>query len=145
MTQRMRAPKPSSPEALRRMRTTGRRDTQPELALRKELHGLGLRYRVDRPPIKGSRRRADVVFAKAQVAVYVDGCFWHGCPEHGTWPKANADWWRAKIQRNQERDEDTDQGLRENGWVSVRVWEHEDPKVAASRIAALVRERLQGR
>lgn len=71
------------------------------------------------------RRRADLVFPRKQVAVYVDGCFWHGCPVHGTWPKNNAEWWRQKIQGNQARDRDTDRQLRDAGWTIVRVWEHE--------------------
>jgi DNA mismatch endonuclease, patch repair protein len=87
------------------------------------------------------RREADVVFPRAKVAVFVDGCFWHGCPEHATWPKANADWWRTKIARNQARDAETDESLRLEGWVSVRVWEHENPAEAASHIALLVRRR----
>lgn len=87
------------------------------------------------------RRRADIVFASARVAVFLDGCFWHGCPKHGTWPKANADWWRTKIRRNQQRDTDTDKLLAANGWRVVRVWSHDDPVRAAVRIVALVRRR----
>jgi DNA mismatch endonuclease (patch repair protein) len=121
------------------MRATGRRDTAPEVALRSELHRLGLRYRVDKSPVRGVRRRADVVFGSARVAVFVDGCFWHGCPVHGTWPKRNADFWRDKIETNRRRDADTDHRLGEEGWVSIRVWEHEDPVEAAESIAAAVR------
>jgi DNA mismatch endonuclease (patch repair protein) len=123
------------------MRATGRRDTAPEVALRSELHRLGLRYRVDKSPIRGVRRRADVVFGSARVAVFVDGCFWHGCPVHGTWPKRNATFWRDKIETNRLRDVDTDRRLEEVGWLSIRVWEHEDPAEAAARIAATVRAR----
>jgi DNA mismatch endonuclease (patch repair protein) len=83
------------------------------------------------------------VFGPAKVAVFVDGCYWHGCPQHATWPKTNANFWRTKITRNQERDRDTDLKLTESGWVSVRVWEHEDPILAAQNIASLVRERRQ--
>src|SRR5688500_5061194 len=107
-------PEPSSPAVRRRMQATRQRDTPGELALRSALRVLGLRYRVD-TPLPGTRRRADVAFLHAKVAVFVDGCFWHGCPEHGTWPKANADWWRAKIEGNRRRDEDTDQKLASEG------------------------------
>lgn len=118
-----------------------RRDTEPELALRSALHRDGFRFRVDFPI--GSRRRADVVFTRARVAVFVDGCFWHGCPEHATWPKANGDWWRTKIETNQARDRDTDRALTRAGWRVIRVWEHENPEVAASSVEAAVRERLE--
>src|SRR5262249_39617381 len=94
---------PSSPAVRRRMQATPQRDTPCELALRSAVHRLGLRYRVDwRVP--GTRRRADLAFVNTRVLVFVDGCFWHGCPEHGTWPKANASWWRDKIEANQQRD-----------------------------------------
>ena len=87
------------------------------------------------------QRRADIVFPRQRVAVFVDGCFWHGCPEHGTAPKANADWWRAKIESNIARDRDTDARLGAAGWLSLRVWEHEQPDVAAEVIGSLVRTR----
>lgn len=133
---------PSSDCASRRMKSTRRRDTTPELALRSGLHRLGLRYRIDQSPIAGSRRRADIVFRRSRVVVYVDGCFWHGCPLHGTWPKSNSEWWRRKIELNQRRDRETEQELTAAGWKVVRVWEHEDLDAAASNVAALVRERL---
>jgi DNA mismatch endonuclease, patch repair protein len=123
------------------MELVRRRDTAPELALRSELHRLGLRYRVDVPPLRSVRRRADVVFTKARVAVFVDGCFWHSCSEHGTLPKANGGWWRDKLRKNAERDRDTDERLREAGWVVIRVWEHEEPSKAASRVEEAVRLR----
>jgi DNA mismatch endonuclease (patch repair protein) len=85
------------------------------------------------------RRRADLTFVRARVAVFVDGCFWHGCPRHVTWPKANADWWRAKIDANRRRDADTTRRLRVAGWRVVRVWEHESPMIAAIRVAKTVR------
>jgi DNA mismatch endonuclease (patch repair protein) len=123
------------------MQTTARRDTPAELRLRSELHRAGLRYRVDRRVLTGTRRRADIVFTAARVAVFVDGCFWHGCPDHGSWPKRNAVWWKEKIESNRRRDADTDARLEAEGWVSVRVWEHEDAGTAAARIVGLVRGR----
>ncbi|MGH2777287.1 MAG: very short patch repair endonuclease [Actinomycetota bacterium] len=115
-----------------------RRDTAPELALRRQLHALGLRYRIAYP-VPGQRRRTiDVAFTRKHVAVFVDGCFWHGCSEHGTQPARNSAWWRRKIAANQARDLDTDRLLDEHGWTVVRVWEHENPAGAAERIARLV-------
>ncbi|NKX89291.1 very short patch repair endonuclease [Nocardia coubleae] len=122
-----------------RMSRQRRADTAPELALRRELHRAGLRYFVDRAPIRGQRRRADVVFPRRRVAVYVDGCFWHRCPEHATDPKNNAEWWAQKLAGNVARDRATDAALIEAGWQVVRVWEHEDPRVVAQQIVALVR------
>lgn len=133
------APPPSSPEALHRMRTTRRRDTTAEVALRSELHKLGLRFRVDRPVLPGSRRRADIVFVGAQIAVFVDGCFWHSCPRHATRPKANRSWWDQKLAANRQRDTATNRQLRRAGWRVVRIWEHESPVVAAARVTRLVR------
>lgn len=121
------------------MARTGRRDTVAELRLRSELHRRGYRYRVDYPPLRGVRRRADIVFTRRRLAVFVDGCFWHGCTEHATWPKNNAAWWRAKLEDNRRRDRDTDRRLREAGWCVLRVWEHEDPAQAAERIASALR------
>lgn len=116
------------------MQRAPRRDTKPELALRSALHRRGLRFFVDRAPIPSSRRRADLLFPTQRVAVYVDGCYWHGCPVHGTWPKANAEWWREKIYGNRTRDRDTDRMLHEAGWTSVRIWEHEAVDEAAKRV-----------
>ncbi|QII02979.1 very short patch repair endonuclease [Rhodococcoides fascians A21d2] len=111
-----------------------RRDTKPEVALRRALHRRGLRYFVDRAPLKGMRRRADLVFPKRKVAVYVDGCFWHSCPVHATKPRNNAQWWADKLAANVARDRDTDEKLLAEGWRVVRIWEHEDPAVAADRV-----------
>lgn len=137
----MPGPAASSADVQRRMIRQQRRDTTPELALRRALHAMGLRYRVERQVLPGSRRRADIVFGPARVAVFVDGCFWHSCPEHATAPRANADWWAAKLQRNRERDADTDEQLRRLGWLAVRVWEHEDTLTAAERVRDLVLRR----
>jgi DNA mismatch endonuclease (patch repair protein) len=125
------------------MRELGRRDTGPERAVRSELHRRGLRYRVDRALLPGLRTRADLVFVSARVAVFVDGCFWHGCPEHRTWPQANAEWWRRKLEGNVERDRRIDAALEQAGWVVVRVWEHEPADAAADRIERAVRSRAE--
>jgi len=135
-------PVASSEAARKRMISTAQRNTSAELSLRKMLHAMGLRYSVDTKPLEDSPRRADVVFRRAEVAVFVDGCFWHGCPEHGTWPKANEQFWRAKILANIARDANTNERLRERGWLVIRVWEHEDPNAAALRIARRVRSRM---
>lgn len=124
---------------MQRQRT---RDTAPELALRRRLHRLGLRYRVDVAPLPAVRRRADIVFRPARVAVFVDGCFWHGCPDHGQrTPTANSAYWSGKVAGNQARDRDTDRRLAGAGWLALRVWEHEDPDQAAARVADYVRAR----
>jgi DNA mismatch endonuclease, patch repair protein len=129
-------PPASSPLVRRRMQNTPIRDTPGEMALRRELHRRGFRYRVDVRPVPSLRRRADIVFTRAKVAVFCDGCYWHSCPEHGSWPKANAQWWREKIENTRRRDRDTDARLTEAGWTVVRVWEHEDPTAAADRVVA---------
>lgn len=134
-------PEASSEQALRRMQAQATRDTGPELTLRAMLHRMGFRFRVNRQPFAGLRRQADIVFPRARVAVFVDGCFWHGCPTHGTWPKANADFWRAKIEANRRRDLDTNEQLVREGWLVVRAWERTDSSIAASTIADLVRAR----
>lgn len=131
-------PPPSSPEAHHRMRATRQKGTKAEERLKQALEGLDVPFDVDVIVIPGLRRRADFAFAQAQVAVFVDGCFWHGCPIHGTWPKQNAEFWRDKIETNRRRDADTDRRLAENGWASVRVWEHEDMLSAAERILDVV-------
>lgn len=99
-----------------------------------------MRYRVVYP-LPGQRRRTiDVAFTKVRVAVFVDGCFWHGCPEHGTKPRSNSEWWRTKLAANRARDDDTDRLMEELGWTVVRIWEHEAVEIAADRVAAAVRQ-----
>ena len=121
------------------MQAQPRRDTAPELALRRELHRAGFRYRVDFAPLAGLRRRADLVFTRARVAVFVDGCFWHGCDQHGRRAhQLNAWYWPEKIERNRRRDADTDERLTAAGWTVVRIWEHEPVAAAASRVAGAV-------
>ena len=134
-------PGASSPAVSRRMSVAARRDTACELFLRRHLHAAGLRYRVNYP-VPGNRRRTiDIAFTRAKVAVFVDGCFWHGCPEHGTQPRANADWWTQKLTTNQARDADTTALLEAAGWAVVRVWEHVEPAEAAQLVADTVRKR----
>lgn len=127
------------PMVRRRMQATRQRDTKPELLLRRELHKRGLRYRVDVPVLPMSRRRADVVFRKARVAVFVDGCFWHSCPDHGSSPRANSGWWSEKLAANVARDRASDVELEGAGWKVIRVWEHESPTEAADRVERAVR------
>lgn len=134
-------PIPSSRQVSERMSRVATRDTKPEVQLRRELHRRGFRYRVDVSPVVTMRGRADIVFGPARVAVYVDGCFWHGCDEHGVLPKSNREWWRAKLRRTVERDRATEQALRALDWEVVRVWEHEDPVEAADRVEAAVMAR----
>ena len=116
------------------MKAAKPRDTAPEKSLRSALHKRGLRFRIDEKPIKDLNRKADIVFRFAKVAIFVDGCFWHGCPIHGTQAKANTEFWSNKIKRNQERDADTTKQLKAAGWSVIRVWEHEDPGKASKKI-----------
>ncbi|MFZ0495846.1 MAG: very short patch repair endonuclease [Methylocella sp.] len=130
---------PSSHEASLRMARVRQKGTDAELSLRKELHARGLRYRLHVPLLTKPRRVADIVFSGAKVAIFVDGCFWHGCSEHASWPKSNAQFWREKIETNRARDADTDRRLQTSGWRVVRVWSHESAGEAAERIKDIVR------
>jgi len=122
------------------MRGNRRRDTRPELAIRRLAHAAGLRYRVDYAPLSDHRRlRADMVFQRARVAVFVDGCFWHGCPHHHRPSRTNAEFWSKKVEDNQIRDAKTDALLQDAGWTVLRFWEHESPQMVAARIADEVR------
>jgi DNA mismatch endonuclease (patch repair protein) len=123
------------------MQSNKGRDTEPELALRRAVHALGLRYRVSARPLASVRRTADLVFTTAKVAVFLDGCFWHGCPTHHTVAVTNARFWADKVDANRARDRDTDSLLLAAGWASVRIWEHEDPMKAAELIRDLVHAR----
>jgi DNA mismatch endonuclease (patch repair protein) len=124
------------------MRANRRTDTGPEVALRRALHARGLRFRKDfRLDLPQRRVRPDVVFTRARVAVFVDGCFWHRCPEHATTPKLNADFWRTKLEDNVMRDRQVDAALAAAGWEVVRIWEHEDPISSADRLAQVLQRR----
>lgn len=126
---------PSSADASRRMARVRQKDTDAEIALRRELFRLGLRYRVDYVVLLKPRRVADIAFPGLKIAVFVDGCFWHGCPIHATWPKRNAELWKQKIEANRARDADTNERLREAGWTELRIWRHESAVEAAVTIA----------
>ena len=134
-------PPASSPSVSARMARQATRDTAPEISLRRELHRRGLRFRVSQRPIPKLRSTPDIVFGPSRVAVYVDGCFWHSCPQHATQPASNRDWWEQKLARNRERDRTADATLAAAGWAVVRVWEHESPDEAADRVEAIVRGR----
>jgi DNA mismatch endonuclease (patch repair protein) len=121
------------------MKATRQRDTAAEIAIQQALVQAGVEFDVDVPIIPSTRRRADIVIREQRLVVFVDGCFWHGCPVHGTWPKQNADWWREKLERNRERDADTDQRLLTAGWNVLRIWEHETPSEAVAKILGHVR------
>lgn len=113
--------------------------------MRRLLHANGLRYRVDARPLATLRRRADIVFPRLKIAVFVDGCFWHNCPVHGSAPRANADWWRDKLAGNAIRDRDTDARLAAAGWTVVRIWEHESAADAARSIQWIVDSKRMAR
>ncbi|MGL5825379.1 MAG: very short patch repair endonuclease [Nocardioides sp.] len=134
----------TDPRTSQRMADQRRKDTKAEVNLRRALHARGLRYRVDAAIPGLPRRRADLTFATSRVIVFVDGCFWHGCPEHKTAPKNNAAWWAEKLARNIERDRETDAHLAELGWRVIRIWEHEDPNRAADLVEAIVQSRRKG-
>jgi DNA mismatch endonuclease (patch repair protein) len=138
-------PGPSSERMSRRMSGQARRDTQPELAVRRALHAAGLRYRVAYPVPGLPRRTIDIAFPRRRVAVFIDGCFWHGCPAHGTDPASNSAWWAKKILTNQQRDADTTTQLQTLGWTVVRFWEHEDPDAILREVEALVHRAEPGR
>ncbi len=127
------------------MKATRQRDTNAEIVLRRALHAKGLRFRLDRALLVGLRRRVDIVFSTARVAVFVDGCFWHSCPVHKSIPKSNTEWWVAKLKANWARDRDTDRRLASDGWLVMRIWEHEKPDTAAARVVRAVRAQIRSR
>ena len=133
----------SSPATRASMQSNRRRDTSPELAVRKLLHARGMRYRVDVPLDFDRRRRADIVFPAARLAVFIDGCFWHGCPEHYTVPATNAEFWATKRAKNMARDIETTARLESDGWHVMRFWEHEAPFAVVDHVTATYR-RLRG-
>lgn len=133
-------PEPSTPAATRIGKANRRAETKPEQRLRSELHRRGLRFRKDLLIRSGSvRTHADIAITRQRVAVFVDGCFWHSCPEHGSSPKSNTSYWGPKLRANVDRDRRVDAALRGAGWVVLRVWEHEDPEAGADRVERSVR------
>jgi DNA mismatch endonuclease (patch repair protein) len=128
-----------NPGRRRNMQANRSRDTKPELRIRSLLHARGLRFRVNRRPLPEVRLTADIVFTRARVAVFVDGCWWHKCPEHYKPPGRNADYWLPKVERNVRRDLEIDQLLREAGWTVIRAWEHQDPAEVADWAESAVR------
>ena len=114
------------------------RDTTPEMAVRRLLHASGYRYRLHTRVPGMPRRTIDIAFGNLKIAVFLDGCFWHGCPQHATRPKSNADWWRTKLDRNMARDLETTRQLTDTGWTVLRFWEHEDPAVITDQVAGAV-------
>lgn len=126
-----RRPPPLSPAVSNQMKRMRRASTKPELLIRRELHRRGLRFRVNHPALPG---RPDIAFTRVHLAIFVDGCFWHRCPQHGVTPKNNRDWWEAKLRRNVERDREKDAALSALGWQVRHFWEHEDPAAVAEEI-----------
>lgn len=135
----------TTPGVSKRMSAQRSRNTRPERAMRSALHSRGMRFRIHQRPLHGLKREADLVFRRARVAVFVDGCFWHGCPQHGTRPTSNSEYWEMKIETNISRDRLTDAALSRAGWLAVRLWEHEPVGDAADRIERLVKDRLASR
>ncbi|MEU3434500.1 very short patch repair endonuclease [Streptomyces sp. NPDC006863] len=131
----------SSAARRRNMQAIRSRDTKPERLIRRLVHANGLRYRVAARPLPDLRRTADMVFRPAKVAVFIDGCYWHGCPEHYVSPKTNPGYWSEKVARNVASDRDTDERLSAAGWLVLRFWEHQSSDACALSIISAVRER----
>ena len=136
-------PSPTSPTATKKMRSNRRSDTKPEVLLRSLLHQYGLRFRKDYPILlpSGKRVHADIVFTRTKTAVFVDGCFWHCCPEHGTIPKSNQEYWVPKLKQNVDRDRTIDRELQSAGWIVLRLWEHVSPEAAREEVLSALNEK----
>lgn len=134
-------PKPASPAVTAVMRANRRAETRPEIAVRAHLHRLGLRFRKDHLlKLREARAvRADIVFTRPRIAVFIDGCFWHSCPDHGHEPRHNTSYWGPKLQRNRDRDRLVTERLVEDGWWVLRFWEHVPAAIAADEISSAVR------
>jgi DNA mismatch endonuclease (patch repair protein) len=131
-------PHPASPAVTKVMRGNKRRDTKPEVRIRSLLHRSGLRFRKDHRvrPAEGRPVRVDIAFTARRLAVFIDGCFWHSCPEHGKRPKRNTAYWHPKLTRNMERDAENTAALTRAGWTVLRIWEHVAPEDAAEQVRA---------
>lgn len=134
-------PSPAKSNEMRRVRTTG---TAPETELRRRLHAAGLRFRVGYPVPGRPRRSIDIAFPRRRLAVFIDGCFWHGCPEHGAVPRTNAAFWKAKVDANRARDRETDEVLGSAGWIIVRIWEHTKTDDAAMMVKSALENVVRG-
>lgn len=130
--------KPSSPEVSQRMRRVRQKKTAPEMLVRRLLHKMNVRYRVDSPVESSLGARPDISIKKLKLAVYIDGCFWHACPIHASWPKSNPEWWREKIEGNVLRDRRHTAELESCGWTVMRFWEHEKPEEVVQRILEFI-------
>lgn len=135
------AMRPPSEQVSARMSRQKTRDTLAEVSVRRTLFARGLRFRVNYPVPRHGRRTIDIAFPRVRVAVFIDGCFWHGCPVHGTIPHANTEWWMKKIQTNRARDSETSEWLEAEGWIVMRFWEHDLPDRVADDVESVVRER----
>ncbi|WP_433555820.1 very short patch repair endonuclease [Pseudonocardia xinjiangensis] len=134
-------PAPLTPGRSRNMQANRRANTKPEVALRSALHRLGYRFRKDHllRLDGGIRARPDIVFTARKVAVFVDGCFWHVCPEHGRYPTTNDWYWTPKLRRNLERDQLVNGALVEHGWQVLRIWEHQTIEESTELVAAVLK------
>ncbi len=131
-------PPASTPCARSRMEKQKQRDTGPEMKIRSIIHRAGFRFRTDYRPESSLKTRADIVFPRIKLAVFIDGCFWHSCPIHKTIPKSNTVWWQEKLEANRCRDRAADRALEEFGWTVIRIWEHEDPEQATQKISRIL-------
>jgi DNA mismatch endonuclease (patch repair protein) len=128
----------------RSMQSNRPKNTGPELAVRSALHRAGLRFRIHYRPLRGIKREVDIAFTGPRVAVFVDGCFWHGCPLHATRPATNVEWWATKLDGNIGRDRLTDEALTKAGWLVLRFWEHVAPAEVVLAVVAQLAPRRVG-
>lgn len=140
---RKRAPKASSAAVRRVMQQNVGRETHPEKKLRSLLFRSGLRFRKDCSPVPDGRVTVDIVFPKQRICIFVDGCFWHGCPLHFEVPKTHSSWWQEKIADNRQRDVRQTRLLTALGWTVIRMWEHEVKEDSVSSKVKEIKEVVQ--